>query len=637
MKLFLHYLKYLFFIFGIAMLTTTILRGIEFVSCFSLLSEEGVTDKSLWFGAFLRGLWFDTVISCYVLILPLVLTFIASLFGCKSRWFSRTIAWLLFLLFGIVISVSTANIPYFGYFFRNINSSIFQWSEEVTTNMGMMFSEVSFVLYIILGFALLFLFAFVIYKSEKRFFETISTKKTDSYVKTVLLALILIPLCVFGIRGRLGYNPIKVSAAFFCNDPFLNQLGISPTFNLLTSILDANRKENKRLSLMDDAEALKELKDYFGINNQDNSIVRTISADSVVLKNPNIVLVLMESMSARFMAEFGNTDNVTPFLDSLANNSLFFNNFYSAGNHTNHGITSTLYSVPAIMDRNAMKGSVIPRIEGLPTVLKSMGYTTYFYMTHESQYDNMNAFLRTNGFDNIRSQEDYPREKVVNHFGVSDDYLFEYASNELLSLSDSVPFFATILTISNHPPYVFPDGFESRNEERELAIVEYADECLRKFFETYKSSPKFDNTLFVFLADHGKIVGTPECEIPLSSNQVPMMIYYKDCEARKVDGLGCQCDVMPTILGFLGKDYDYQGFGKNLLKEKRDEIVFSADNMLVALDSTNLYLYSPITNDEHIYKMNGTQFAGKSNMDSAGNLKRFLFYTMQGAEFLKKN
>ncbi len=619
------------------MLATTFLRGVEFASCFSLLSEEGADSPGLWCGAFLRGLWFDTVISCYVLILPLVLVFVASLCECKARWFTRFVAWFLFVLLGLVISASASNIPYFAYFFRNINSSVFQWSAEFSTNLGMMLSEISFVMYVILGFALLFLFAYVVYRSEKKFHETIKNKRTESRWKTVLLALFVIPLCVFGIRGRTGYNPIKVSAAYFCNDPFLNQLGVSPMFNLLTSTLDANRKENKRLSLMDDSEAVMKIKEYFGVAGKDNSILRQVKGDSSVLSKPNIVIVMMESMSARLMTEFENPYNLTPFLDSLAHNSLFFNNFYSAGNHTNHGITATLYSMPAIMDRNAMKGSVIPKIDGLPTVLKSMGYATYFYMTHESQYDNMNAFFRTNGFDNIRSQEDYPSDKVVNHFGVSDDYLFEYSADELLSLSDSVPFFATILTISNHPPYVFPDDFKSRNEARDLAIVEYADQSVRKFFERYSQSSKFDNTLFVFVADHGKIVGTPECEIPLSSNQIPLMIYYKGCEPRIINGLGCQCDIMPTIMGLLGCDYDYIGFGKDLLKEKRSEIVFSADNMLCALDSSCLYLYSPNSNDEHAYKMNGTTFAGKTVVDSVAKLKDFLFYTMQSAEALKQN
>lgn len=118
---------------------------------------------------------------------------------------------------------------------------------------------------------------------------------------------------------------------------------------------------------------------------------------------------------------------LTPFLDSLYLESLSFDHFYSAGIHTNHGMYATLYSFPAIMKRNAMKGAVVPVYSGLPTVLKDNGYRNLFFMTHESQYDNMNAFLRTNGFDEIYAQENYPKDKVVNSFGVQDDFLYQYA------------------------------------------------------------------------------------------------------------------------------------------------------------------------------------------------------------------
>ena len=172
------------------------------------------------------------------------------------------------------------------------------------------------------------------------------------------------------------------------------------------------------------------------------------------LPRRNVVMVLMESMSASLMQRFGQSERLTPYLDSLYRESLSFANFYSAGNHTNHGLYATLYSFPSVMKRNAMKGSVIPTYSGLPTVLRDNGYDTMFFMTHESQYDNMNAFFRTNGYEEIYSQENYPADKVVNGFGVQDDYLFSYALPVLnRHAATGKPFFATLLTISNHPPY----------------------------------------------------------------------------------------------------------------------------------------------------------------------------------------
>lgn len=105
-------------------------------------------------------------------------------------------------------------------------------------------------------------------------------------------------------------------------------------------------------------------------------------------------------------------------------------------------------------------------------------------MTHEGQYDNMNAFFRTNGFDEVFAQEDYPSEKVVNSFGVQDDFLYDYAIPVLNRTADEgQPFFATLLSISNHPPYVIPPYFHPRTDKPETQIVEYADWALRNFFQ----------------------------------------------------------------------------------------------------------------------------------------------------------
>lgn len=97
-------------------------------------------------------------------------------------------------------------------------------------------------------------------------------------------------------------------------------------------------------------------------------------------------------------------------------------------------------------------------------------------MTHESQYDNMNGYLRTNGFDRIFAQEDYPKDKVVNSFGVQDDFLYQYALPILTETADEgQPFFAVLLSISNHPPYVIPKDFKTHSSTDEHRIVEFAD------------------------------------------------------------------------------------------------------------------------------------------------------------------
>ena len=452
-----------------------------------------------------------------------------------------------------------------------------------------------------------------------------------------LTAGICIGLCLFGIRGRTGYNPIKVSAAYYCTDPFLNQLGISPVFNLLSSTLDDSRKENRYLHLMPENEALENTRHYLnrpGIEGI-SPIARQINA-SDSLRRPNIVLIFMESMSAHLMKLFGQQKELTPFLDSLYRQSLAFSNFYSSGIHTNHGMYATLYSFPSILKRNAMKGSVIPTYSGLPTILKEQGYRTMFFMTHESQYDNMNAFFRTNGFDEIFSQENYPSEKVVNGFGVQDDFLYDYALNHLKKQSaQTSPFFAVLLSISNHPPYVIPSYFQPKSKNIEEQIVEYADWSIRQFIHKASQQPWFDNTIFVLLGDHGKLVGNPDSEMPQSYNHIPLMFYAPALlTAEEKENFGGQIDVAPTLLGMLRINYIQNNLGIDLLKEERPCMFFSADNMLGVKDTKHFYIYDTESKQEFNYNIhNGTLSPATANT-TFDSLKTYAFSMLQTTEYL---
>ncbi len=574
---------------------------------------DAAANNPVW-PAFVRGLWLDNVAVCYVMIVPYVLLlFVSSVIPFFNKIVWRVVTAIVVAAFSIEISLQAANIQYFKYFSNVINSSIFEWKEEAGTAVMMIFEEPSYWVLIICGLALIALFAVFIWKRmEKTLAEILSDKTRMTHVdriKILLFSAIVIGLCAFGIRGRMGYNPIRVSAAYYCDDYFLNRLGVNASFNLLNTYIDGNRRENSGLNLMDGPTAVREYRRELQSGSSDVFVVdslsfqrhckRDSSAVFEVGEKPNVVIVLMESMSASLMQTFGRDVVMTPFLDSLWKESLSFENFYSVGNHTNQGIYSTLYGFPTVLSRNAMKGTDIPTYYGMPNVFSENGYQTAFYMTHESQYDNMNAFLRTNGFKHIRSQEDYPRDSIVNSFGVNDGFLLNYALNEFETMQQ--PFFSVLLTISNHPPYVVPDWFEAHGWDSEYAIVLYADYCLKQFFEGMKKRGLYDNTVFIFLADHGKIVGRPECEVAESFNHVPLIIHSPRIGKRIVKTPCCQTDIQPILMSLLGVEYDNLGFGRNVLNNPSSTVVYSTDNMLCARDSSYLCLIDPRSDFRKIY------------------------------------
>ena len=639
------FLRHIACMLGIHMmglLMLSVMRLALYVAGHHLLAPGSSGEIWLQAQAFVHGVWFDNVIGCYILIVPLVLTSIVHLMGRPHLALKANLLWMR-LLWLTAIAISACNIPYFLYFSKNINSSIWNWTEYGTTTLGMLLGEQSY--YPIMAGYLLtaILFVYLTIKVRRHFSLSQTGKPNNPNTKAVwpkrmadmlgvlIVTCISVGLCLLGIRGRTGYNPIKVSAAYYCHDTFLNQLGINPSFNLLSTTLDDRRPENRRLNLMPVDEARQEC-----ITQMGRPLAYTLipgGKHASELKGRNVILILMESMSYSLMGH-----GQTPFLDSLAHKSLFFSRCYSAGNHTNHGIFSTLYSFPALMFRNLMKGSNIPHYQGLPSVLHDHGYRNLFFMTHESQYDNMNAFLRTNGYDDIYAQENYPRKEVVNSFGVPDHFLYRYALQKLQQQKQ--PFMATLLSISNHPPYVIPEWFHANSEEEELQIVEYADDALRIFFKQAAEQPWYGNSVFVLLGDHGKLTGTPECEMPQCLNHIPLIIYAPGLAPEEIDSWCMQMDVQPTLLSLLGIRAEQEHFGQNILQKPRSMALYTADNMIGARSDGHLYIYEPGTGTEWFYKSaadNKVVYCEEPD-STLLHMKRTLFSTLQTAqEEIKKH
>lgn len=627
----------------VGLLLMSLFRLIEFFCLHGMIVEKGASVLQ----AFLRGLWFDNVVGCYILILPMAVLLIAALLGqVQKGWRQGAVIWYDILL-GIVLMTSAANIPYFHYFLKNINASIFGWFGYAGTTAGMVFQEKSWWGYILLYFISLSLLIYANHRIQKVFNRWIGQQTTDShswgsYTTRGVITVALLALCLLGIRGRTGYNPIKISEAYYCDDPFLNQLGISPSFNLLTSALDDMRKENQELHLMPYPQAISFARQSLNITGHVDSLDvlrRQVTAEGAP-KKYNVVIILMESMSGKLMQTFGQQEHLTPTLDSLYHHSLAFMNYYSAGTHTNIGITATLYSFPALMSRNLMKGTVTPHREGIPTVLHAAGYRNSFFMTHEAQYDNMNAFLRTNGYDDIYSQEDYPRSQRVNAFGVSDHFLFDYALGKINAQARKKgPWMATLLTISNHPPYVVPSFFHPKTKKPETQIVEYADWAIGDFLRKARREPWYKNTIFVLSADHGKVVGPTDAAVPQSYNHIPLIIFGPGISPRQYDGLAGQIDVMPTLLGILHRSYSYGGFGIDLLRRQRPMIFYSADNQVIARSKDRCYIYEPDINRCFCYDVRPHwQLRVNRKEKQFSPLRHYVFAMEQCAEWLyRKN
>jgi len=596
------HLKFLFLIY---------LLGIAFFTCFRLLLvltnlpllQTIATGKGLLLlQAFVMGWRFDTVISCYLLALPVVLVSSLFLFSVLRKGMLAAVYVFIAVVFSIAFLACATDIPFFNHFFTRLNDTVFNWTANAGFGFKMIAEEPRFLVFVFVFLGLTAAYLFLLRKIYRRQVQVLAYPETKVSTKNRLmllpLALLLWGLVFIGIRGRTGEkSPIHPGIAFFSNNPFINQLGLNPVFTLLRSFLDSRDPKNQTFHKLDDAVALQTMGKLLGADPalKDISPIARYETSDAELQGRNVVLIMMESMSTAKMKRFGNEDNLTPFLDSLANICWSFDNIYSAGIHTYNGVYSTLFAHPAIMKRHTMELVSVPEMAGFPSIMNQNGYQTIFFTTHDEAFDNMGGFLTANGFARIVGQKDYPAEKVKSTLGVPDEFLFRFAIPKLNELAaNSQPFFAAFMTASDHDPIIIPEntGFKRRHKEDKKAVVSYADWSLQKFMQYASEQSWYSNTIFVFLADHGGLPGNNVYDVAFSYHHIPFLIFAPGATGPKAfPQLGLQTDVFPTVTSLVVPRYINNTFGINLRKEARPYAVFSADDKLACMNDSLIYIW----------------------------------------------
>jgi len=604
----------IFFIFRAALFFTELNR-----------IDLAVDELSDILSAFVFGLRFDIAISGYLLLLPMLFVFVLDIYNYKSKITTLILFWYIFILFSLSFIIAASDIPYFNQFFSRITIDAFQWIDSPLIVLEMIFQESKHFIFLILTIILIIVY----YKFSKNILRNRSISKIKTSLK-IPLYLFVILVMFLGIRGRIGVkSPIRVGTAYFCNNTFLNQLGLNPVFTLMTSYLESKKLA---INIMDSDLAEKNVQEYLKISKRSLSspIARLIKPGSELLEKPNVVIVIMESMSAAKMKRGGNPNNLTPFLDSLSYNSIYFDNFYTSGRHTFNGIFSTLFSFPAIYSEHTMKR--LRKYNGISNALKKNDYQTIYFTTHDGQFDNVEAFLLDNDFDRVVSQKDFPFSELKTAFGVTDDYLFRFSIPILNKLeANSKPFLSVFMTVSDHIPYYIPEYFNPTADDEKQQIVQYADWSIKQFMKEASKQKWFNNTIFVFLADHGVPINA-EYAMSLDYHHSPLMIYapgnlnmstQKSCIASQID-------VFPTIMGLLKLPYINNTLGIDLLNDSRKYAIINGDNKIGILDNEYLLIIKKKEKMQlHKYKTHDKNNYYDDNINKAKEMEEFAKSNMQ--------
>lgn len=350
------------------------------------------------------------------------------------------------------------------------------------------------------------------------------------------------------------------------------------------------------------------------------SIRRNITDSLASEQRPNVVFVLMESMSANFMREFGNDKTITPFMDKLAQESVLFSNLYATGTRTVRGMEAVTLSIPPTPGSSIVKRPNNTNLFTIASVFKQKNYQCNFFYGGDGYFDNMNAYFGGNGFDiydrgrgSILSDEIKAKRYTIsddevtfeNAWGACDEDMY----NKLIKVSDKYhaekkPFLNFVMTTSNHRPFTYPDkkiaipSGTSRN-----GAVQYADFALQQLFEKAKDKPWFKNTIFVVIADHCASSAGKD-EIDVANYHIPAMIYGANIKPEKISKLSSQIDVFPTLFGLLNWNYESNFYGQNVRDISFEPRAFLGTYLKLGYMKNDEIMILSNQKKKHFYKWN---------------------------------
>ena len=367
---------------------------------------------------------------------------------------------------------------------------------------------------------------------------------------------------------------LRFASAHFSRERLINELANNGVISVVVAAWSHNLDYGAFYPVIDRDEAFARARKILAAPGE----VFTGPPDSLTRRVPgdpgrprlNIVLLLEESLGSEFWGSLGRKKTLTPELDKLSQEGMFFVNMYATGNRTVRGFEGVLSSFPPLPGDSIVKRDHSENVETIARVLRRDGYRTTFVYGGRGLFDGMGSFTLRNGYERFIEQKDFLKPTFTTAWGVCNEDLYRKTIEECRELDrKGEPFLMTTLSVSNHKPYTYPPGRISedpKKHKRDYA-VKYTDWSLGQFFAAAKKERFWTNTIFVVVADHGaRVYGSQS--IPIHSYEVPLLILGPAAvqTPSRHEQLGSQLDVAPTILGLLGRPYETTFFGHDLLK-----------------------------------------------------------------------
>ncbi|QBO58575.1 LTA synthase family protein [Chryseobacterium salivictor] len=565
-----------------------------------------------------RGIAFDTTAILYVNSLFILLSLIPVIINTQKTY-HKFLFYLYFITNGISYGMNFGDFVYFKFSQARLTTAAMNVAQH-ESNIGKVFlvsvAEHPFVL---VWFVILMALWIFLYKKVK-----VSPRKplklVPYFIFSVLTLCLTALLVVGGIRGDFKHStrPINlVDANRHVTKPAQANVVLNSVFSFFRTM---NTNSFQEVHFVNE-----------------KFIDENIHADKLyqrqgVEPKPNVVIFILESFGKEYSGAFNKDTKIknfvsyTPFFDSLATQSLIATNAFANGRQSIHGMSSVLAGIPSLKDAFTSSPYSNQKIQSIVSVSNDMGYDTSFF--HGAPNGSM-GFL---GFGNILGFKHYYGKTEYNNdadfdgmWGIWDEPFFQYFAKTLDRKKS--PFMATLFSVSSHHPFKVPEKYQGKFKKGPLEIHEpigYTDFALKQFFKTAEKMTWFNNTIFVFVADHTNQVAYPEYEKSMNRFSIPILFYSPNPKYQlkgEITEPAQQIDIYPTLADLMGYNKKIRSWGRSLVSDKKE------DYMVINSDSIN----EQFMIGNYIYLFNGKEVTGIYNISDKG-LERNLINKVKNPE-----
>ena len=526
-----------------------------------------------------HGLSLDLSMGLYILSLPF-LCLAVSIWVPRERLFRNILR-----PFYIVISLAMALIfvadtSLYEFWLFKLDAFCLQYLETPTEAMASV--STSYILMRLLTIALLTaIFTWAYWKIP------LKLPKIRKRILSSIGALLLIPLIIIGIRGGLDESTTNIGQVYYSQNQFLNHSAVNPIFSFFAS-LEKSGSNIVSFKFMDQ----KTCDDI--VNQLYNT--QSIDCDTLLTTNtPNIIVILLESCGGQF-TEIGGRTDITPNLNKMAKEGIYFANCHANSWRTDRGTLCTWSGYPSFPNTSVMK--IPAKSRTLPNIARTLqqerGYSTHYLYGGDINFTNMRSYLVSGGFQDLTWKTDYTTdEQQTARWGVRDDITFQTLTQ--LTKTMKQPFLIGYSTLSSHSPWDVPIH---HLDDEVLNAFYYLDQCVGNFIQQLRHTELWNHTLIVMLPDHGIVHAGLDESNPLL-NHIPMLwLGGVVKQPRRIEQVCNQTDLPATLLGQLGIAHDEYTFSRDVLSTtyKHPFAIHTYDDGYTIIDSTSFVNYDFISN-----------------------------------------